>query len=148
MFSTILQSLLIGALTAHSIVGFGHRQHLARRSPARDPGNREKGDLGDYEITLQLFDFRDVTDIELSSGDLRAMADVSPFRAGSKRAAVTASKVAYGLASMYEILRSASPDEVVVFRDIDAALDWLRVADARTELLSALREAPPLGQVQ
>lgn len=52
----------------------------------------------------------------------------------------------FGMARMYQILTETSPDEVEIFRDLDEALRWLGVADAKAELLRALSEAPPLPE--
>jgi len=89
-------------------------------------------------------DFIDVTDVKVTASGVREMTGLNPFGAGARRALAVSSDVAYGMARMYQIMRSDAQDEVEVFRDIDSALEWLGVADAKAELLRTLSELPPL----
>jgi len=106
------------------------------RALAQDP--RFRPDLH------QLCDFIDVTDVRVTAAGVREMTGLKPFGAGARRAFAVSSDVAYGMARMYQIMREDAPDEVEVFRDIDAALEWLGVAAAKAELLRTLSELPPL----
>lgn len=54
------------------------------------------------------------------------------------------SDVLFGMARMYQILLDESPDELEIFRKLDDAFQWLGIADAKAELLSALSKAPPI----
>ncbi|HWZ85220.1 MAG TPA: hypothetical protein VN032_03410 [Thermoanaerobaculia bacterium] len=91
----------------------------------------------------QLVDLREVTTVDASSAIIRELAEVSPFGAGARRAIVVSTDVAYGMARMFQILRT-TPDEIFVFRDMDAALLWLGMAESKAELLSILKHAPPI----
>ena len=73
----------------------------------------------------QLLDFRGVTSVRLTAAGVRAVAEAKNFGAGSRRAIVVASNVAYGMARMFEILRDPEPDTVEVFRDLAEARRWL-----------------------
>lgn len=94
----------------------------------------------------QLCDLRDVTEMRVGTSGIRQIVSLNPFVAGSRRAVVVASDVAFGMARMYQILTDASPDELEVFRDLDEALRWLGVADVKAEILRALAEAPALPE--
>ena len=92
----------------------------------------------------QLFDFRATTDVRVDAQSVREIAAQNPFGAGARRAFVVANDVAFGMARMYQILTEVSPDELEVFRDLDEALRWLGVAEAKAELLRTLSGLPPL----
>lgn len=92
----------------------------------------------------QLVDFLGVTDVRVTASGVREMTGLNPFGAGARRALAVSSDVAYGMARMYQIMRSDAADVVEIFRDIDSALEWLGVAEAKAELLRTLSELPPL----
>ena len=92
----------------------------------------------------QLVDFVGVTDVKVTASGVREMTGLNPFGAGARRALTVSSDVAYGMARMYQIMRSDAADEVEVFRDIDSALEWLGLAEVKVELLRTLSELPPL----
>jgi hypothetical protein len=96
----------------------------------------------------QLTDFRDVTRIEITNVVIGTVAELSPFGAGSRRAMVVGSEVAYGLARMFQLHRSNSPEDLLVFRDMAPALEWLGIADPKAELLAGLFHVPPIGDVE
>ena len=77
----------------------------------------------------QVADFRDVSEIAISSGGIRALAALNPFGQGSRRAVVVASDYAYGMARMYQMIREPSQDELEIFRGLEHALDWLGFGD-------------------
>jgi hypothetical protein len=92
----------------------------------------------------QLADLRDVTDVQVAASTIREMARLNPFGAGARRAVVVTKDVVFGMARMYQILSDESSDELQIFRKVDDALQWLWIADAKAELLSALSQAPPI----
>jgi hypothetical protein len=93
----------------------------------------------------QLADLRDVTDARVTESTKKQMlVRLNPFGAGARRAMVVTCDVAFGMARMYQILRDGSPDELEIFREMDDALQWLGIAEAKAELLSALSKAPPI----
>lgn len=87
----------------------------------------------------QICSFLEVSDVQVTAAGIREMTLLNPFGAGARRALVVKSDVAFGMARMYQIMRDDSPDEVEIFRDLDRALEWLRLADAKEALLPALR---------
>lgn len=91
----------------------------------------------------QLVELREVVTVDASSASISELAEVSPFGAGARRAIVVSTDVAYGMARMFQILRT-TPDEIFVFRDMEAALAWLGMAESKAEVLSILRHAPPI----
>ena len=73
----------------------------------------------------QIYDLREAT-IAFTSEGVREVARVSPFGVGARRAFVSGSSDAiFGMVRMYEVLREPVRDEVLVFRDVHAALSWL-----------------------
>jgi len=90
----------------------------------------------------QTVDFRDVTEIQVTSATVREMVHLSPFGKGSRRALLVNNDVVFGLTRMYQILMEQAPDEVAIFRDEDVALKWLGVANDKVELLSMLSRVP------
>jgi hypothetical protein len=90
-----------------------HQRHL-RRDPVFRP------DLN------QLFDFRTVTDVQVTAVGIRTLAARSPFGSGARRAFVVASHAMYGMMRMFEILTDKRPDELrVLFQDVESARAWL-----------------------
>lgn len=78
----------------------------------------------------ELLDLRDVTQIDLTGRGPRAAAEILRHDEGApsaKVAIVVSSKVAYGMARMYEMLRDDI--EVKVFEDYDYAVAWLKDID-------------------
>jgi hypothetical protein len=80
-----------------------------------------------------VWDFTKVENIEKVSSDQiqKIVAFVSWKRSkyGAMRTAlVVSSKIHYGIARMYELsLESASKNEIMVFKDIQEALEWIKV---------------------
>jgi hypothetical protein len=73
----------------------------------------------------QLYDLREAT-LAFTSEGVRAVALVSPFGAGARRAFVSGpSDALFGMVRMYEALRERAPDKVEGFRSVDEALRWL-----------------------
>jgi hypothetical protein len=80
----------------------------------------------------QLMDFTQVTQIELSTNDIRRLAQRSIFSPQSRRAFIVPSATAYGLARMFEILREAAGEHGIgVFRSLEEALDWILSKEER-----------------
>jgi hypothetical protein len=93
----------------------------------------------------QLADLRDVTEVQqVTAATIREMVRLNPFWAVARRALVVTSDEVFGWARMYQLLRDEWPDELLIFRDVDDALQWLGIADAKEELLLALSQAPPI----
>jgi hypothetical protein len=92
----------------------------------------------------QLIDLRDVTNVQFTASTVRELVRLNPFGAGARRAVVVTNDVVFGMARMYQILSDESPDELQIFRKMDDALQWLGIADAKAELLSAVSQAPPI----
>ena len=85
-----------------------------------------------------LFSFDDVRDPRLSSDAVRTVARLNPFGPGARRAVVVRSDAAFGVARMYELSRSPAPDDLQVFRELEAALEWLGLTADKAEVLAAL----------
>jgi hypothetical protein len=93
----------------------------------------------------QLADLRDVTEVQqVTAATIREMVRLNPFWAVARRALVVTSDEVFGWARMYQLLRDEWPDELLIFRNVDDALQWLGIADAKEELLLALSQAPPI----
>jgi hypothetical protein len=78
----------------------------------------------------QLMDFTHVTKLDLQAEDVRRLAQTSIFARDSKRAILVNSETAFGLARMFEILRSTLGENgIQAFRNLDDALDWVLAND-------------------
>lgn len=78
----------------------------------------------------QIFDFRGVTDSELTSTDIRERAESKLFGDGSRRALVASSDLVFGMARMYQLLAAdENSDEIRVFREMSDAVRWLDLAE-------------------
>jgi hypothetical protein len=73
----------------------------------------------------QLFDLRAVTSVEISAEMIHQLARTNPFAPGSRRAAVAADPVVFGLVRMFEMLTDKGLEGVGTFTDMDAARRWL-----------------------
>jgi hypothetical protein len=83
----------------------------------------------DFDSTFdQLVDGTAVTQIELTTDNVRAIARQRLFAAGSRQAFATSSEFAYGMARMFELYRdSAGTGRLVrVFNGLEAAQEWLQ----------------------
>ena len=90
----------------------GH-QAAVRADPKFDPGFR------------QLWDFRAVSEVAVSTDCVRDLSRTSSFAEGSRRALVVHSDLQFGLARMFQTLTEHTPHVVGVFRDLDEARAWL-----------------------
>ncbi|HEY6308039.1 MAG TPA: hypothetical protein VI488_16430 [Candidatus Angelobacter sp.] len=78
----------------------------------------------------QLADFTAVTTIDITPGEVRMLAWVNPFSPDSRRAIVVTNPLAFGLARIFETLRSLRGDRHIrVFRDRQEALAWIFLKD-------------------
>jgi hypothetical protein len=74
----------------------------------------------------QLIDVSHITKIEVTTEDIRKLAQGTLFSPTSRRAILVSSDAAYGLARMFEMLReSAGETGIEVFRNLDEALEWI-----------------------
>ncbi len=77
-----------------------------------------------------IWDFRQVDPAAVTSEDLRAIAayqqEIAPTRGPTWKAAlVVSSDVGYGMSRMFEAYAGAAPNEVMVFRGMEAAEAWV-----------------------
>jgi hypothetical protein len=78
----------------------------------------------------QLMDFTHVTKLDLRAEDVRRLAQASIFSRDSRRAILVTSDAAFGLARMFEIVRSTFGERgIQTFRNLDHALDWVLAKD-------------------
>jgi hypothetical protein len=74
----------------------------------------------------QIADFTQFTQFDLSSEDIRQMAEMSLFSPDSRRAFIVPNDFAFGLARMFEILRDLAGEKGIrVCRSLEEALDWV-----------------------
>jgi len=73
----------------------------------------------------QLWDFREVADVEISTNAVREFARARSFAPGAKRALVATKDAAYGMARMFQALHEDAPEDLRVFRSLDEAKIWL-----------------------
>jgi hypothetical protein len=74
----------------------------------------------------QLIDVTHVTKIDLTTADIRRLAQNNLFSPTSRRAILVNSDTAFGFARMFEMLRQAAGETgIKVFRNLDEALEWV-----------------------
>jgi hypothetical protein len=74
----------------------------------------------------QLLDFTHVTKIELSTEDVRKLAERSVFWPTSRRAILVSTDLGHGLARLFKMLReNAGEKGIKVFRNLDDVLEWI-----------------------
>jgi len=77
----------------------------------------------------QLFDFWEVSEVQLSGAGVRAFASSTSFSEKARRVLVVRQPVMYGLARMAQILtEDVVPDTVVQRDDLEPACEWLGVS--------------------
>lgn len=80
----------------------------------------------------QLQDLTDVGEPRVTLEGLRVVAQINPFGENARRAVLVATDFTFGLARMHEMLRGEARDELQVFRDRAAALEWLGLPSSWT----------------
>ena len=83
----------------------------------------------DFDPTFdQLVDGTAVTQIEVTTDNVRAIARQRLFAPGSRQAFATSSEFAYGMARMFELYRDSAGTgrQVRVFNGLEAAQEWLQ----------------------
>ena len=104
-------SKAVGVL--NSVVGLDHMDRLQSHPDFRPEFN-------------QIFDFREVTDVELSHGEIRRLAQRKIFSDHSRRAFVVANDFQFGIARMFGTYRDVEGEpSIAVFREMREALAWL-----------------------
>ena len=88
-------------------------QNRVRDDPNFDPGYRA------------LYDLRDVTDVELTSSDMKMLGKNSPFDGSGRRAFVVSEAAMYGMTRMYLTRRNEKEGRVQLFDDVAEARMWL-----------------------
>jgi hypothetical protein len=74
----------------------------------------------------QIADFTQFSQFDLSSEDIRQMAEMSLFSPQSRRAFIVPNDFAFGLARMFQILRDIAGEQGIhVCRSLEEALDWV-----------------------
>lgn len=104
-------STISGVLTMADALA--HQENL-RKHPDFDPS------------FSQLMDGTQLTRVELKREEVQRLARDSIFSPDSRRAFVTNSDAAFGMARMFETLRDAMGEKGIrVFRNLDEGLDWV-----------------------
>ncbi len=81
----------------------------------------------------QFWDLTHITKWEITTADMRRLAQRNLFSSNSRRACVAISDVAFGYARMFEMLReNAGETGIEIFRDLDGALDWVLAKNTAT----------------
>ena len=74
----------------------------------------------------QLYDFTHVTKIELSTEDVRKLAERDVFDPSSSRAILVTNDLGQGLGQLFTMLREkAGEKRIRIFRSLDEALEWV-----------------------
>ncbi len=91
----------------------------------------------------QLADFRGVTEFHFPNNVIRRIAASPVYALGARRAFVVDTDESFGLARMYQMSQEDPEDALRIFRDLDEALAWLDLTDARTRLLEIMAGLRP-----
>ncbi len=79
--------------------------------------------------TNGLIDTTELTDLDLGAGSIRHLASLAEradaLWEGGRWAVIAPRDLVYGMARMYQAIRSGAPYEIEVFRARDEALRWL-----------------------
>jgi len=87
--------------------------------------DRLRDDPGFQPDMNELFDFRGVTDVAVTTRGVQQLADRNPFGAGSRRAFVVEQPAMYGVSRMFQAMTDRHPDELrVQFDAMDEARKW------------------------
>lgn len=109
---------------------------------AVDHMDRLSGDLTFRPDFAQLIDFRDVTEVVLTSDEIRVLANRTIFSPLSLRAFLVGSDLQFGLARMFGIHRDLNGEpNISVFREIRDAAGWIRCDEpVATKYIARLRD--------
>jgi len=111
----LIMSTASGVITLPEV--WAHQEKLAK-DPDFDPS------------FAQVLDVTQVTKLELSSEDVRRVADSNDFSPNPRLAIVATSSLVYGMARMFQMFREMKGKEKTrVFRDRDEALAWVLSKD-------------------
>ena len=96
---------------------------------------------GEFDPAMDVVsDLSEVTRYDVSAEGLRELARTfAPYNAamaGARLAIVAPKDVIYGMARMFEILRSDAPQEIRIFRDLEEAREWIQQAHSPQERAS------------
>lgn len=98
---------------------------------------RRLGQDPDFEPRLnQLFDFREVTDVQVTGHGIRVLAERDLFHEDARRAFIIhpGALLMFGMMRMFENLTAEFPDEMrVQFDHIGKAREWLGLPDEGPE---------------
>lgn len=111
----LVTSTAAGAFTLAEV--WAHQEEIAK-DPDFDPS------------FAQLLDVTQVSELELSSEEIRRAAGRSVFAINTRMAILVSSTFVYGLARMFQILGEMHGNKRIhVFRELDAALAWVLAGD-------------------
>jgi hypothetical protein len=78
----------------------------------------------------QLLDLTHVTKIELSTEDVRKLAERAVFWPTASRAILVTNELGHGLARLFKMLREDAGEKGIrIFRNLDDALEWIFVVN-------------------
>ncbi len=78
----------------------------------------------------QLFDFRQITELAMSSEEVRQIAERNIFAPDSRRAFVVTSDFGFGIARMFGAHREIAGERgIQLFKDVDEARSWLSLSE-------------------
>ena len=81
----------------------------------------------------QIYDLRDVTEIDVSDDTIRQLAERQPFLPSVQRAFVAESESARELAQKYFDYAGVDPEQARTFTDMDDARRWLYLDKVRSQ---------------
>jgi len=97
-----------------------------------------KGDPRFDPAWRQIVDFRELTDIRVTSRGVNLTAEINPFHRDARRAFAVSTDEAFGLLRMFSLYTDSSPDQFRIYRDLGSAMAWIGLDAAE-----AWPSAPP-----
>jgi len=84
-----------------------------------------RADLRFQPSFKQVADFREVSEILLTSRGVHLNAEASPFSRDARRAFVVVTDEAFGISRMFSLYADTSPDQFRIFRTLSPAMEWI-----------------------
>ncbi|MDB4900593.1 MAG: hypothetical protein JWN53_2401 [Gemmatimonadetes bacterium] len=106
----------------------GHAFGVLTSEQLRDQYARMMADPSLRHDYRQLVDLREVTEVQVDEGELRAAATMYLFDAGIRRAFVVSGDAAYRFAVRFASHARETGQFIQVFRSMDEAEEWLEIA--------------------
>jgi hypothetical protein len=73
----------------------------------------------------QIVDFRELSELQVTSDGVTLLARQNPFPPDARRAIVVPSDLVYGMTRMFQVRMEAGHEHFAIFREIEPAYEWV-----------------------